>query len=164
MDLGATVCLPRSPDCAACPLADICLAKISDRVGKFPARQPAKVIPVEHKVVLVFTFQGLCHIRRRPDHGLLAGLYEFDWLMENSMSLEQLAAQGAQITALPGYTHRFTHRIWQLTGYRIELGEPGKQDIADGRWVTASDLASLPFPTALQSFRSAVLASGTSGS
>ena len=155
MDLGATICLPRSPDCDACPLADICLAHNSDRVDAYPARQPVKVIPVENKVVLVFIFQGLYHVRRRPDHGLLAGLYEFDWLEEgSSMSLELLASQGARITDLSGYTHRFTHRIWQLTGYRVELA---RQDAVAGRWVTARDLESLPFPTALQPFRSVVL-------
>lgn len=82
MDLGATVCRPRCPDCAHCPLSTICQAARHGDAEQYPARAPAYQPPVEERRLIVLCLGDRCHVRRRSAVGLLASLYEFDWLDE----------------------------------------------------------------------------------
>jgi len=82
MELGALVCVPRSPCCNVCPLDSECLALIRDTVEKRPAPNPKKKIPEVEIAVLVAVARdedGGLHflLRKRPDTGLLAGMWEF---------------------------------------------------------------------------------------
>jgi A/G-specific adenine glycosylase len=165
MDLGATICLPHSPDCPACPLRDICVARQTERVGEFPAKPVRKEPPAEQRVVLAHVCGGRVLVRQRPSRGLLAGLFEWDWLPANQEARPLFA--GAALTDLGSYSHRFTHRIWQLSGYAVEwpdlasweaAGIAGRQPDEAWRWVDAAALQALPFPTALAHFRDRVLA------
>ena len=203
MDLGATVCLPRNPACPACPLAQICKASMMGRIDEFPGRKPVRSVLTEEKIVLVLRLGDAFHVNRRPAKGMLAGLYEFDWLdvqletigqaivpdaaqtieqaiapeaaltieqaiaPEDRQTLEQAIAHRvapeARVMRLPAYSHRFTHRIWNLTGFLVDLTDAisllPKYSGENGRWVCADELASLPFPTALERYRQAVLTS-----
>lgn len=191
MDLGATVCLPRNPACPTCPLAQICRASIMGRIDEFPGRKPVRIVLSEEKIVLVLRLGDTFHVNRRPAKGMLAGLYEFDWLdvqletigqvitQEAGQTVGQAVAQEAgqtvgqaiahqvapdvRVTRLPAYSHRFTHRIWNLTGFLVDLTDTTplifKHSSENGRWVCAAELASLPFPTALERYRQAVLTS-----
>ncbi len=182
MDLGATICLPRRPLCPECPLAGLCLARESDRMDEFPLRKPAKTLPSNIKTVLICRAAGFTHVHRRPNRGLLAGLYEFDWLpadpaagrteQNQIIKIWQAAHPGVEITALGNQLHRFTHRIWSMTGYYLSLSEPVLPDIITGGqpdksaesagddagfWATDQELADLPFPTALEPYRRLIL-------
>jgi A/G-specific adenine glycosylase len=162
MDLGAVVCLPRQPRCAVCPLAGVCRAFERSQTGLFPGKPAAKTRPAEKKVVLVLTHRGRVHVRQRPMHGLLAGLYEFDWqdgasCRDGETTAEALARQfpGAAVTMLSPYVHDFSHKRWLLEACRIDL--PVEASAAGGMWVNAAGLQALPFPAALAGYRAAVL-------
>ena len=191
MDLGATVCLPRNPACQACPLAQICKASKMGRIDEFPGRKPVRSVLTEEKIVLVLRLGDAFHVNRRPAKGMLAGLYEFDWLdvhletigqavapeagqiigqaiaPEAGQTIEQAIAHrvapDARVTRLSAYSHRFTHRIWNLIGFLVDLTDATplllEYSGENGRWVCADELASLPFPTALERYRQAVLTS-----
>jgi A/G-specific adenine glycosylase len=77
MDLGATVCVPRRPRCPACPVASLCRGRRSGRAPALP-RKPARR-PVPHQEVAVgLVLRGRAVlVGRRPDEGLLGGLWEF---------------------------------------------------------------------------------------
>lgn len=77
MDLGATVCLPRDPRCAACPLTRFCGAKGKGIQGKLPLRRKSKPIPSVEAVIGVISKKGRVLIAKRPAKGLLGGLWEF---------------------------------------------------------------------------------------
>ncbi|MGH7476387.1 MAG: A/G-specific adenine glycosylase, partial [Longimicrobiales bacterium] len=74
MELGATVCTPRSPACAACPLASRCLARTRGSQLQRPARRAAAPVP-ERRIgtALVRDAAGRVLLRRRPPRGLLGG-------------------------------------------------------------------------------------------
>ncbi len=74
MELGATLCLPGSPLCERCPLAHWCRARAS---GAFdvPRRPPVQTRAVQWPLVLVESLSRVL-LHRRPDGGLLAGLWE----------------------------------------------------------------------------------------
>ncbi len=78
MELGATVCTPTAPACPACPLQAVCEAYAQDEQEMYPVKK--KKGPVPHydiAVGLVFNEDGEVLIQRRPDEGLLGGLWEF---------------------------------------------------------------------------------------
>jgi A/G-specific adenine glycosylase len=77
MELGATICTPRRPRCGVCPVERLCEARASDRVELLPERRPRRARP--HHVVAVGLLwrRGRVLIQRRPDEGLLGGLWEF---------------------------------------------------------------------------------------
>lgn len=78
MELGATVCTPRSPACPRCPLRDVCRARAEGRPEGYPVVAPRRPVP-HHTVVvgLLADADGRYLIQRRPDDAMLGGLWEF---------------------------------------------------------------------------------------
>jgi A/G-specific adenine glycosylase len=74
MDLGATICRPRNPDCMACPLADGCLARASGSPERFPAPKARKQRPHRHGLAWWSESDGSVWLVRRPDKGMLGGM------------------------------------------------------------------------------------------
>ncbi len=84
MDLGATICTPRSPSCPRCPLSDRCLAHRQGIAAALPVKAPKKDRPVRRGTAFVAVRDdGAVLLRRRPAKGLLGGMLEVpstDWL------------------------------------------------------------------------------------
>ena len=77
MELGATVCTPRSPACGRCPVEEWCRARAEETVAERPAPRPRRRTPrVEYAAVLAVA-EGKALLMKRPDAGLLAGMWEF---------------------------------------------------------------------------------------
>lgn len=77
MDLGTSTCTPKTPDCPQCPLAAWCRAYRGGRVSGFP---PKKVRPETERIeaaIGVIVRDGKILVQKRPEGGLLAGLFEF---------------------------------------------------------------------------------------
>ena len=77
MELGALVCLPRTPRCGDCPVAALCGARATGEQTALPLRRETRAVPEVRLVAAVVRAGGRVLIRRRPDSGLLAGLWEF---------------------------------------------------------------------------------------
>jgi len=77
MDLGATLCTPRTPACDACPLNGDCFARGEGRQSEFPVKPAKKAVPTRQSVaVLVRKEPGLVLFTQRTEEGLLSGLWE----------------------------------------------------------------------------------------
>ena len=132
MELGATVCLPNgAPLCGACPLAALCAAHREGLERQLPAKAPKPERRREELTVFVMLCGGRAALRRRPESGLLAGLWEFP-NVPGSLSPEQAAAQlerwgvhALKTEALPAAKHVFTHLEWNMTGYLTEAADAG---------------------------------------
>ena len=135
MDLGAAVCLPGGkPLCGECPAREFCEAKRKDLQKKLPVREKNKEKRVEKRTVFVLRRGDEIALCRRPDKGLLAGLWEYPNVAEDLDELaaaEQLEAWGViphlwdkKIYAV----HEFTHMRWEMTGYIIEIMGNGKSE------------------------------------
>ena len=127
IELGATVCTPTATEqtCAECPLSHLCAARRSALVGILPIRHKNTRRREEKRTVLVITDGERVLLRRRPDTGLLAGLWEFPHLPEH-LSEAQVAEQLTEWGIAPSSvrktrpaTHLFTHIKWDMTGYLI---------------------------------------------
>jgi A/G-specific adenine glycosylase len=77
MDLGATICLPRTPDCERCPLARVCRARLQGLQTERPVRMAKAVIPHYTLTAAVIRKGGKVLIAQRPANGLLGGMWGF---------------------------------------------------------------------------------------
>ncbi len=77
MELGATVCTPRSPRCGACPVSSACEAFNSGRVAAFPEPKKRKRIPQLRRFALVYEWDTMIWLRERATTEMLGGLWGF---------------------------------------------------------------------------------------
>lgn len=117
MDLGATVCTPKSPDCAACPLTAPCRARAAGTAASLPRKSPKPVKP--HRLGTVYLAQGrdgAWLLQRRPDQGLLGGMLGFpgtDWTEAPPPPAPPFAADWRLLAGR--VRHTFTHFHLELT-------------------------------------------------
>ena len=130
MELGAMVCVPNgAPKCAVCPVAEFCYANKNQCHQELPVKAPKKKRAIEHKTVLIIQDGNKTVLKKRPDKGLLAGMYEFPMLDGNKTKeevLEYLKKEGfgmLHIKKAPEGKHIFTHKEWHMKGYVIKVDE-----------------------------------------
>ncbi len=146
MELGATVCGPdKAPQCEICPCKTFC--KGQGIAQKLPMRLPKKQRRIEEKTVLILSCNGKLALQKRPDEGLLAGLWElpnFEGTLELQQVLDQLK-NVAEIEKTVHKKHIFTHIQWNMTGYYISL----REENPDYQWFGEDKPA---LPTAFKQF------------
>ena len=138
MELGETVCLPGTPECDKCPLASACAAHAGHRETDYPVLPARKQRRIEERRVLLMICGDAAAVRRRPDRGLLAGL----WELPNDEATEP--PPGGEFCGAA--VHVFTHVEWHMRGYilRCETRLPGFE------WVTRSEREALAMPSAFR--------------
>ena len=116
MDLGATICAPRTPSCAICPLFGACLAARLRVAASLPVKAPKKERPVRHGSAFVaIRADGAVLLRRRAPKGLLGGMLEVpstEWLASpiSRVSPNADAPFPAEWRRIGGtVSHTFTH-------------------------------------------------------
>ena len=153
MDIGATICRPRNPDCPSCPLARDCGAFRTGSPEAYPRRVGAKAKPRrEGAVFFARRSDGAFLARRRPAHGLLASTVELPGTPWTSTGRQGELADVGPVTAswrrLPGTVEQvFTHFALTLTVYAgsFEGGAP------DGHfWVTPAAVCEAGFSSAMR--------------
>lgn len=126
MELGETVCLPHAaPRCTVCPLAAVCRGKRAGTAASLPVRKKPRARRVEQKTVfLLLSEKGdAVLLHKRPQSGLLAGLYEFpnaDGALTAEEALELLNEKGFTVYEMEKTApakHLFTHIEWQMSGF-----------------------------------------------
>lgn len=155
IELGALLCLPgKEAKCGDCPVRLLCTAAREGRVAELPLRIPKTKRRTEEMTVLLLRTvkNGVLRyvIRRRPDSGLLSGLYEFPYVAGNLTSDEvrrMLEREGAMVdcvTSLPEAKHLFTHIEWRMRGYMCDITPPpapAEGSLCHGIFVTPYELS-----------------------
>lgn len=161
MDLGATVCLPNGvPKCDICPARAVCEAYKNGLTEVLPVRAKKKSRRVEERTVLLLFQDGRIALRKRPDTGLLAGLWEYPNLPESLdeagalLALAQLGLSAESIAPAGGAKHIFTHIEWDMKGYFADV--TGEND--DLFWADAAAFDAAAIPTAFKKFAALVRA------
>ena len=156
MELGATVCGPnREPNCESCPCRSFCLGYRNGTARSLPVKAPKKEKRQEDKTVFILCCDGKYALGKRPDKGLLAGLWEFPnysghlSLEEALAHLEQLGLRPAEIRKEVSRKHIFTHIQWNMKGLYLETATQSKQF----HWFTEEEInTQAALPTAFRLF------------
>jgi len=164
MELGALVCTPKAPQCLTCPVWDVCRAFQEGKQQELPLKSRKKNPKTVHLVAGVVTFEDRVLIRRRPEHGLLAKMYEFptvEWHEQGPLEticrhLQQTyQLKIGQAEQWSSVQHTFSHLIWDVTVYRLSLLEANDTFVLGdlGRWERIDALDQFPFPVSHQKIR-----------
>lgn len=161
MDLGATLCTRRQPDCPQCPWQRHCRAYNLNVQSEIPMTETKAPLPHKHiGVAVIWNDQGQILIDRRKQEGLLGGLWEFpggkiepDETVEDCIRREIQEELGIQIEVgnrLVTITHAYSHFKVTLNVHHCTYlrGEPQPIECDEIRWVTMADIETFPFPTA----------------
>lgn len=135
MELGATVCVPNGePSCERCPWQDFCEAKRDGRWRTIPVKSKAKPRKIEERTVFIIRDGEKIVLHKRPEKGLLAGLYEFPNISGHLSEEEALQwvkeqkLKPLRIQKLANAKHIFSHVEWHMTGYVIRVDELAEND------------------------------------
>lgn len=157
MELGATVCMPNGePKCQECPLSEICLAREHDTWRNLPVREVKKKRSIENKTVFMLICGNRIAVRKRPDKGLLAGMWEFPNVPE-TLNEQQAADIATDWQSAPElvkmsteYTHIFSHVEWRMKAYYMTC----KKMCPEFEWVTTQELdGKIAVPSAFKEFK-----------
>jgi A/G-specific adenine glycosylase len=153
MDLGATICTPRSPRCLLCPLSDKCLARRMKIAEELPRRSSRAGKPTRRGLAFVLTRRdGAILLRKRPPRGLLGGMDEVpssEWREGEFVLAEALgqAPVDAHWQTLEGVVrHTFTHFHLELTVARAS----SPKNKADGEWCSIDRLDERALPSVMR--------------
>lgn len=153
MELGATICTPKNPNCEICPVREGCDAHEMGREEDYPVKLK-KVKPVDENyyVLLIKDGEDILMIKR-PKEGLLANLWGLPMVQE-----EQWQALGLTSTEFITYkevTHVFSHRKWHMIPVAIKKEKIEKVleqlDLKEPcQWINSEELHSVPIGTAFK--------------
>lgn len=153
MDLGATVCTPRRPNCLVCPLREGCIGLATGDPARLPLKAPKAEKPARKGAAFVAVRRdGAVLLRRRPERGLLGGMTE---VPGTPWTARQDGATGAEAAPFPAdwrmagmASHVFTHFSLELTVWiaRVAEGAPPQ----DHWWSPPAELPHEALPTVMK--------------
>lgn len=150
MELGATVCTPRNPACSTCPLRSGCRTCKAGRQAELPRKTAAATVPNVFAAALAIVHDGRVLLARRPQTGLLAGLWELpatemqDRRPRISIRplLVSLGLRESRTRRLGSVRHVFTHRDLTVELYLVEAAHSSALQ-TNGREMQAAPLDQL---------------------
>ena len=153
MELGATVCAPKAPACLLCPVSRDCRARAEGIEEELPALAKRAPVPRRREVAAVIEDGARVLLVRRPERGLLGGLWGFPSAAparsERPEACALRVAQGLGVAAapagmLPVVEHAYTHFHLATTPVRMYAGDTKTAPVADAAWVIPKRMANHP--------------------
>ena len=157
MDLGSTICTPKKPACALCPLNEDCLSRARGDQESFPRKAPKKAGELRRGAAFVVTRGAELLVRTRPEKGLLGGMTEVpssEWLaaqddkraLTQAPALKHVARWQRKVGVV---THVFTHFPLELVVYTADV--PARSAAPKGmRWVPVATLRDEALPNVMR--------------
>jgi A/G-specific adenine glycosylase len=146
MELGATVCTPRNPQCLICPVREHCEAQAAGAQEQVPAPKKAKPTPLIRRRTYCIRHHDRWLIEQRPARGRWAGMWQF-------LTVDASPGQGnadpvplKQCRRLGMVSHALTHRRYEFDVYVARVGKHGTGNDPHRRWVTLAELEAYPLP------------------
>ena len=136
MDLGATVCTPKSPRCADCPLEAMCLARAEGAQEQLPRKaQRVKVTERTLRYLIIENDRGEMLLHRRTGRDIWQGLWEpLEVAASHRMKPEHVVS------------HRLTHRLLRIEIGRGTMADVPRELTEDWRWVPREELVHYALP------------------
>ncbi len=151
MELGATVCVPRSPQCLLCPVREHCQAFACGMQEKIPLPKRAAPTPLLRRATYCIRHGGEYLIEQRPPRGRWAGMWQFVTIDVGDGTKSQKARSLPIATERPKrmglITHALTHRRYEFEVFvcrsRTSQLSPTHSNL---RWTTLENLKEFPLP------------------
>ena len=126
MDLGATLCTAKQPQCDVCPLNTSCKALALGQQDHYPGKKPRKRLPVKTTTMLLAMTAGKqIYLEKRPDSGIWGGLWSFPEFDEKpqlqNFCLDTFGEPATDLTTLPNLRHTFSHHHLDITPIVVTL-------------------------------------------
>ena len=151
MELGATVCTPRSPRCLMCPVRDHCQAVAAGIQEQIPPPKKAKPTPLERRWTFAIRHGDRYLIEQRPARGRWAGMWQFVTVPAGPRQPtarlvgDRLPLRVTPPQPLGRVEHGLTHRRYEFDVFRCDVvGDAPPPE--PRRWVTLAELAAYPLP------------------
>jgi A/G-specific adenine glycosylase len=157
MDLGSSICTPKKPACALCPLNEDCMARTRGDQETFPRKAPKKTGTLRRGAAFIVTRGDELLVRTRAEKGLLGGMTEVpgsEWLagQDDQAALKQAPAlKGVERWHRKAgvVTHVFTHFPLELVIYTADVAARTRAP-EDMRWVPIATLAGEALPNVMR--------------
>lgn len=157
MDLGATVCTRRQPQCGRCPLSELCVAHAQGQPEAYPVKTRKLKRTAESLWLLCArNHQGQVWLRQRPTPGVWAGLYCFELfgsLLELTAQLDTVQAHVSALQPWPARKHVLTHKDLHLHPVTISVNAPPS---VHGRWFSPEQALQLGLPAPIKTLLQAM--------
>lgn len=149
MDMGATCCRSKKPDCVSCPLQLTCVAYQQGVVDDYPNKKPKKTIPTRYQqFIVLYNPQNLIYLEKRPPTGLWGGLWclpsiDMD-VCPSSHILSKYHLHADNLQPLLKTKHSFSH--FHLHILALSLRSHTSGDVvaeSPGRWFRAEETVGL---------------------
>jgi A/G-specific adenine glycosylase len=144
MDLGATICTPRSPACGICPWVGTCTARKAGVQADLPRKTPKAAKPTRQGTLWLGHREGAILLERRPDKGLLGGMLGFPG--DGWDGAGGPAPARADWQRLGEVRHTFTHFHLILAVQVARLDGP----VTRGDWIPRADFRPADLPTVMR--------------
>ncbi|MFG6448956.1 A/G-specific adenine glycosylase [Roseateles sp. BYS180W] len=148
MDLGASLCAARSPQCLLCPVSDLCRARAQGEPTRFPIKTRKLKRSQRENWWLWLEHEGRIWLEQRPHKGVWAGLWSLPLFDTEADLLQRARALGGEPEVLPRMEHALTHFDWVLHPRRALLRQAEAAD--SGRWVAREELPTYALPAPLK--------------
>ena len=143
MDLGATLCTRRRPQCEQCPVAIDCLARQQGVQDQLPTAKPKKKIPQREVCMLLIRNEAQeFYMQRRPNKGIWGGLLSFPEFSDSDQARQWLATHflaNGPLQLLKPLSHTFSHFQLQITPVLVDLTGAPEQVMEAEQWVWYKD-------------------------
>jgi len=160
MELGALVCTPKKPNCSHCPVKKVCKGSQNGTAAQLPNRgEKTKNIPITVTLAVICK-NGKIFIQKRPEKGLMGGLWEFPGGKTRKNETgpnairreikEELSVTIKNVKKIARIRHNYTKFNVDLHCYSADL-DKGKIRLnfaTKGKWVTPKSLTKFAFPAA----------------
>ena len=151
MDLGATICLPRKPNCQSCPVKSECQALAQGEPEKFPVKtRKVKRTSEVLWLLLAHNAKGEVWLEKRPSRGIWASLYSLP-VFESEASLNEVFSSPRQleVSVLPSFKHVLTHKDLYCHVVKVKLAQKPNTP-QPGAWWSEKKWTSLGLPTPIR--------------
>ena len=149
MELGALICVPRTPKCQICPVSEYCQAYEQGIAADLPLKAKKKAMPQKTYTAIVVSQNDKFLVRRREEK-LLHGLWELPNVPTSPVAEEELGRMlGGSIcfTGEPQHlTHEFSHLRWEVSVYHAKAAGVLLPKGEGWAWVTGEEMSQLAFP------------------
>ncbi len=156
MDLGATVCTRRKPQCLSCPVQDICAGHAQGMPEKYPFKTKRLKRSTEHlSLLLAQKPDGSVWLERRPTSGIWGGLYCLPVFADQASLLLFLPLDCRNTSQpLPEFKHVLTHKDMHLSPFWVGFSDsqdmPSTHTVEIGQWHAPDKWQQLGLPTPIR--------------